>query len=118
MHVCMMQISTILDVCIMHVRRMQEYMRHVSMMHVCVMDVKNGDGRTNGKLNSRSRMLDCQGPLLPPFPMPGMVPRLLSTGPPGEEPESSTRSHKHPKCLRFMANSSLATAAKIQVQLI
>ena len=26
------------------------------MMHVCVMHVKNGDGQTNGKLNSRSRI--------------------------------------------------------------
>ena len=39
-------------------------MKHVSMMHACVMHVKNGDGQTNeqtnertdGKLNSRSRI--------------------------------------------------------------
>ena len=33
-------------------------MKHVSMMHACVMHVKNGDGRTDGKLKSKSRMLN------------------------------------------------------------
>ena len=37
--------------------RVAIHMKHVSMMHACVMHVKNGDGRTDGKLNSRSRML-------------------------------------------------------------
>ena len=36
------------------------HMKHVSMIHACVMQVKNGDegtnGRTNGKLNSRSKI--------------------------------------------------------------
>ena len=41
-----------MHVCIMHVRRMQEYMRHVSMMHVSVMDVENGDGRTDERTES------------------------------------------------------------------
>jgi len=32
-------------------------MKHVSMMHACVMHVKNGDRRADGKLNSRSMMV-------------------------------------------------------------
>ena len=68
LHVCMMRLKfcdqptnqptdkAILGVgCSMPIR-----MKHVSMMHACVMHVKNGDGRTdgrtNGKLNSRSRI--------------------------------------------------------------
>ena len=38
-------------VCSMPIR-----MKHVSIMHACVMHVKNGDGRTDGKLNSRRRI--------------------------------------------------------------
>ena len=32
-------------------------MKHMFMMHACVIHVKNGDERTDGKLNSRSRII-------------------------------------------------------------
>ena len=53
MHICIFPLyqTRSLYVCSMPIR-----MKHVSMMHACVMHVKNGDGRTNGKLNSRSRI--------------------------------------------------------------
>ena len=55
MHICVMHVH-IMHVHMKHVCRMQVHMRYVSMIHMCVMHVKNGDGHTNGKLNSRSRM--------------------------------------------------------------
>ena len=60
MHICIFPLyqTRSLYVCSMPIR-----MKHVSMMHACVMHVKNGDGRTNGrtdlKLNSRSRICIC-----------------------------------------------------------
>ena len=57
----MMLLSMILD----HEARISDagffLIRNVSITHVCVMHVKNGDGRTDGKLNSRSRMRAFQG---------------------------------------------------------
>ena len=50
--------------------------------------------------------------------MPGMVQRLRSTGPLGGGLESRMRNRKDPKSLQFVANSYVATVAKIQVQLI
>ena len=55
-------IITHADVSMMHVSMKHVsmiHMKHISMMRACVMHVKNGDGRTGGKLNSRSRMHVC-----------------------------------------------------------
>ena len=61
MHVRMMHISMILDpdACVYDEHMYDPWIydhQYLTLMHVCVMHVKNGDGRTYGKLNSRSRM--------------------------------------------------------------
>ena len=61
MHVCMMHISMILDpdACVYneHMYNVCIYdHQYFTLMHVCVMHVKKRDGRTDGKLNSRSRI--------------------------------------------------------------